>query len=555
MIRLWDREEKKLVQLSVEGQLVFAQFSSDGKALLTATRRGGTDVVQLWDTATVKTRGAPLLASGEILAAAFSPDSKVLAVACGKRDKNLTVAVGADGKMQSTTGDGGEGQAQLWDAVTGRPLGRAFPHHAPVLAVAFNSDGTKLVTGSRDGTACVWDIPSSRTLQPLRQLEHIVTVSADGRRVLVRGESETARLHDVASGLACGEPVAFTNSDHLAALSPDGRKLVIAGKDKMARLLDAVTGKPIGDTWMHLGPVVDIRFRPDGHTIETGALSKAPDTAEPVVYLWNAATGDSLEFERDSNLRNALAFSPDGNWAIRPLGSRALIVGVSGVKGVINSLEHRGPVVGGLFSPDSRTVMTIAMRSGSWEEARLWDVATGQPLGPPLPHQGPVRALAFSADSKLVLTGSDDGTARVWDAATGKPFGPPLVHAGRVRAVAFRSDAKLAATGSEDGTVQLWHVATSQPLGQPLPHPHAISVVSFGAAGDTLIVVGGDTARLWKVPQPTSGDARRLLLRAEAQTGMELDGSSMRLLDDAERARRWRQLDETDKPRPTTSDH
>ena len=40
-------------------------------------------------------------------------------------------------------------------------------------------------------------------------------------------------------------------------------------------------------------------------------------------------------------------------------------------------------------------------------------------------------AVAFSPDGKTVLTGSDDKTARLWDAATGQPVGPPLAAPGR----------------------------------------------------------------------------------------------------------------------------
>src|SRR5262249_22645924 len=52
-------------------------------------------------------------------------------------------------------------------------------------------------------------------------------------------------------------------------------------------------------------------------------------------------------------------------------------------------------------------------------------------------HKNWVWDVAFSPDSRTCVTSSFDGTARLWNVATGKPVGTPLEHSGPVTAVAF----------------------------------------------------------------------------------------------------------------------
>jgi WD40 repeat protein len=108
------------------------------------------------------------------------------------------------------------------------------------------------------------------------------------------------------------------------------------------------------------------------------------------------------------------------------------------------------------FSPDGQTLASV---SGD-TTIRLWEVATGQPIGDPLRgHTDSVWSVAFSPDGQTLASGSDDGTIRLWEVATGQPIGDPLRgHTDLVWSVAFSPDGQTLASASGDGTIRLWNV-------------------------------------------------------------------------------------------------
>ena len=92
---------------------------------------------------------------------------------------------------------------------------------------------------------------------------------------------------------------------------------------------------------------------------------------------------------------------------------------------------------------------------------KLWDSGTLDAIGLPIAFQPAMGgSAAFSCDSKYLLVASEGNSARLWDVATGQPIGPPLEHEGSVSSVAFSPDGQSIVTTSDScGDQASWREA------------------------------------------------------------------------------------------------
>jgi WD40 repeat protein/serine/threonine protein kinase len=378
-----------------------------------------------------------------------------------------------------------DGTAQIWNEQTGEPIGRPLRHADTVFAVAFSPDGRHVLTGSADGTAQRWLVATSEPDgPPLKHQDRVLAVafSPDGTKILTASHDQTAKLWNASTG----EPLHSLTHPGIVravAFSPDGNTILTGCDDATARTWATATGTPLGWQVRHRDRVFAVAFSGDGKIVLTGSQDK---TAQ----LWDAATGSRIG-PSVVHLETVFAvdFSSDGSSFLTASDDGTVRLWDTATGRALGRLEHRDRVRAAVFNPDGTRVLT-----GSWDHvARQWTLE-----GPALIKQGSeVHAVAFSPDGASVVTGSGDGTARLWD-RRGAPIGKIMQHAAFVTAVAFSPDGRFVLTASGDGTARLWDARTGEPVGTPATHQSAIWRIGFVSDGRRFVTASKDgTARLW----------------------------------------------------------
>jgi WD40 repeat protein len=298
-----------------------------------------------------------------------------------------------------------------------------------------------------------------------------------------------------------------------AASSPDGLRIVGATVDRLGedrrrnrvRIWNALSGNIIiphdSPLARHDEKVEHLDFVAGGKRVLTVSRSRE-------VATWDARTGepagprfsiaDPTLGPSHNEQERFLAASPDGARIItRSRSHSARLWDVATGQPLANRLwGYGGELVKALFSPDGRRVVTLS-RDG----ALLWDSRTGTPVGPPLDgHTDVVWCAAFSADGTRVVTGSFDRTLRLWDAHTGLAVGTVMTgHTDAIQSVTFSADGQRIFSGARDASVRVWDVATTRQIDVIAVAQGAVRSTAVSQDGMTVATVGDNEAlQLWR---------------------------------------------------------
>lgn len=397
------------------------------------------------------------------VAAAFSPDGRILAVAT--TDTTVT----------------------LWDVAGWRRRDALPGNTGGATAVAFSLGGDTLAVGTADGNIILWDI--TQRGRPIRMTEpnetlhgHADAVTSlefrdppsvhDSTRMILVSTSEDDKV--IVWSVAALQPgttevetaatpdlpdsAAVPGADAMVAWSPDRRMRASAAGDRVV-LQVAMGGRPPDTLRGAGGPVTGLVFSPDGKR-----LAVTGDSLD----LWEVSPGDAARMVAAHPLRAggipvaSMAFSSSGT------------VAVGFADGWLYAQSH----------PEPKTGVT----------ERLWDgvehlvfAFTGTPpdhsdvprLDRVRGHDGPIVSLAYSPDGEYLASGHDDGTIIRRRAFSLRKLGSTHGHDGPVRSLVFGPEGETLVSAGGDGTIRFWEVETMRRRGTTLRLPDSTAARSL----------------------------------------------------------------------------
>ncbi|KAJ6575629.1 WD40 repeat-like protein [Mycena vulgaris] len=366
-------------------------------------------------------------------------------------------------------------------------------HDDSVNSVAFSSDGSRAISGSRDKTIRIWNVSTGKQLQQLdghNDSVNSVTFSSDGSRAISGSHDKTIRIWDVSTGKQLQQLDGHDGWVNSITFSLDGSRAISGSRDKTIRIWDVSTGKQLQQLDGHDDWVNSVTFSSDGSRTISGSRDRT-------IRIWDVSTGKQLQqLDGHNDWVNSVAFSSDGSRAISGSRDKTIrIWDVSTGKQLQQLDGHDGWVTSVAFSLDSRVI------SGSRDKTiRIWDVSTGKQLQQLDGHDDWVNSVAFSSDGSRAISGSDDKTIRIWDVSTEKQLQQLDGHNGWVNSVTVSSDGLRAISGSRDKTIRIWDVSTGKQLQKLDGHDGWVSSVTFSSDGSRAISGSQDkTIRIWDV--------------------------------------------------------
>ncbi|HYV82100.1 MAG TPA: TIR domain-containing protein, partial [Pyrinomonadaceae bacterium] len=282
-------------------------ISPDGTRAVSGSRN---KVIKIWDLKSGKCRNELRGHTSDVKVVAFTPDGK--RIVSGSNDETVRVWDANSGREIATLRGhtlyvralatlannsqvlsaqdviGSDGSLKLWDLDSASCLMtiQYSKYAGGAFSCAVNRQGTRAISGHRDGRLCLWDLESGELVRVTDGHSKIVgsiQLSRDERYAISGSDDSTIKIWELESGRGIGTLEGHTNSVDSLAISSDGGLIASTGfQDYSVRLWDwnagicrdVIDGKGKGFT------PLSVAFSPTGSQLLVG-------TFEGKLYLYS----------------------------------------------------------------------------------------------------------------------------------------------------------------------------------------------------------------------------------------------------------------------------
>jgi WD40 repeat protein len=330
-----------------------------------------------------------------------------------------------------------------WDLAGDRRLGRPFS--APprgALALPVDARGDTAAELAPEGVSV-----------PYAGLD--VATPADGASFAVPDDTGYVDVYDSRTLRRIRRiPVSPGTQVSSVALAPDGRTLAATTADGHLRFADLRGHGSVQPLQRAQADVTwSVAFSGDGRWVATAGFD------DPSLKVWDVRRRRiaSISTLPKYFLAAAVAFSPDGTKLAAAVDDSEAPTAIEILSVPRLHLLKTLHVVAGSamqFSRDGRLLVFGDEQGRVWRyDTRTWRLR-GRPIAA---HDGPVVTVNLSPDGQTLATTSDDGTTRLWDVATGQPIGAALPGLARHdAAAAFVDHGTHLVTLDDTGRGYLW---------------------------------------------------------------------------------------------------
>ncbi len=438
----WEEAQKEYSVPGFAGLTPFACFSPDGSLFMALDSKG----IRTWN---VHTRQAATPIKEQCFAIKPGPGNTMLA------------------------GDVGRGVLKIWDRETGKQKARfqgiaslagsavmspdqkhllaatdqilifdlqntrlkdRLPHDN-VKKMAFNPDGSLLVSVDPDSSVKLWDYAGKRMLNSISLSQKLGSVSSVA---ISRDCSYVATAHDLTDKARMW----FINFTADNNFNPLGKQGVPGFINDSINVFDMKTGKRKLSIPCFAFLVTSIAISPDQTMLAAGFNPGYED--DTIIAVFDLTTGRKLKVFKNCHENDYL--NPPST---------------------ISSL---------CFSPDSKQLASVAFSSIEIRDLKTSKVThrfpghkrgeeTGWALEKlPTGHYDRITGLTFSSDMNFLASSGADALVKIWDLNSGSEKTTLSGHASRIDTISYSTDNKTMITNSKDGTQRLWDMASGTEL-------------------------------------------------------------------------------------------